>query len=509
MSCDEFTESPKGRRGIGVVQPQSGLDYPFVAPSDDVRYLFADFYLAYDDPGLYRTDVPAAEHPLRVKWLYGVGCAPASAPAWAPTPVHAADILIVDANDQTVFDSTQLVPAGGDSTYHKFDTRAWGPDYDIYEWIGNNAVCRLVVYKTWQPTDEPAPRNWPAHLVPESAVLDERTVTRMPKRLKSLRVKSGALTLDPGKRTGIIFGGGNNIRLATAALAAAGVRNETQITFIAEPGAGTGKYADCTADATSPIYSIGGARANEYGDFTITSGDCLWTRRPTALVAPGVVTPIYANSAPVIAIGSNCPACCDCPDYRETALYMNRVRNRYKKIGARTHEAKLLHENNIERWVTQRDCRLQKPLRAFLTPQFCPLLDVVLMFCNQQQRCAQSVTMTANFSTYPDNATAELVCGHTTMYAPGVAGKPFAIDGAWPVFSATLPPVDVGNSAYVKFRLRLTPNNYPYAVTVNLTGELDGAPILLEPSDPTSFAYGSDSAALSCDENGNTLECQQ
>lgn len=508
MSCDEYTESPEGRRGIGVIQPQSGLDYPFVAPSDDVRYLFADFYLSYDDPGFYRTNPPVAAHPLRVKWLYGVGCEASSAPEWAPTPVHAADILIVDANDQTVFDSTQLVPTDGDNSYQSFQKRAWGADYDIYEWIGNNAVCRIVIYKTWQPTDEPNPRNWPTHLVPESAVLDERAVTKMPKRLRSLKVRSGALTIGPLRRTGVVFGAGNNMLLSTAVDAASKVRKTTQVTFAVEPGAGTGKYSDCTTDPTAPIFAINGVKGNSYGDFTITAGDCIWIRRPTELVEPGVVTPVYTSGAPVITIGSNCPACCDCPDYREAALYMNRVRNRYKTIGARAHQVKLLHENNIERWAAQRECRLQKPLRVFLTPQFCPLLDVVIMFCNQCQSCASAVTLNAAFSVYP-TATAEVVCGYTTLYAPGVPGRAFTVEGTWPNFSTTLPPVDVGNSAYVKFRLRFTPRTYPYAVSVNLTGTNNGVPILAGCADGAAAAYGSDSAALNCDQYGNTLECQQ
>jgi hypothetical protein len=210
----------------------------------------------------------------------------------------------------------------------------------------------------------------------------------------------------------------------------------------------------------------------------------------------------------VIAVGSNCPACCDCPDYREAALYMNRVRNRYKVIGERAHQVKMLHENNIERWAVQRECRLQKPLRAILTPQFCPIMDVVLMYCNQCQQCASNVTLNAAFSVFPATTNAEIVCGYTALYAPGVNGRSFAVAGAWPNFSASLPPIDVGNSAYVKFRLRFTPHEYPYSVSVNLTGTNSGGAILAGCTSDAPAAYGSDSVALNCDENGNTPECQ-
>lgn len=515
MSCNEFVASPNGRRGIGVIQPQSGLDYPFVAPSDDIKYLIADFYLAYDDPGFYRPLIPVAQHPLRIKWLYGVGCETSSPPTWAPTPVHAADVLVVDANDQTVFDSTQLVPTGGDNSYQQFQKREWGTDYDIYEWIGNNAVCRIVVYKTWQPTNEPNPKNWPTHLTPQSAVLDERAVNKMPKRLRSLRVVANGATLGPYRRTGVVFDAGNNMTLSAAVDATARLRRDTQVTFAAEPGAGTGRYSDCTDDPTTPIFAINGARGNKYGDFTISAGDCIWVRRPTTIVAPGMVSPVYytdssrnIEKAPVITIGTNCPACCDCPDYRAAAEYMNRVRNRYKSVGNRAHQVKMLHESNIERWVAQRECRLQKPLRAFLTPQFCPMMDVVLMYCNQCQQCASAVTMNAQFSVFPA-ATAEIVCGYTSLFAPGIPGRTFNVAGTWPNFSVSLPPIDVGNSAYVRFRLKFTPRNYPYAVSVNLTGTNNGAPILAGCTSEAPVAYGSDTAALNCDQNGNTPECQQ
>lgn len=116
MSCDPIY-TPDGRRGIGVNQPQSGLDYPLIAPSADIQYLLADFYLAYEDTA------QEFVHPLRVKWLYGVGCAPNTAPSWAPTPTHAADILIVDATNRTVFNSTTLGP---DTGIARFASWCWG-----------------------------------------------------------------------------------------------------------------------------------------------------------------------------------------------------------------------------------------------------------------------------------------------------------------------------------------------------------------------------------------------
>lgn len=505
MSCADPTITPGGRGGIGVVQPQSGLDYPLVAPSDDVRYLLADFYLAYDDPGFYRSAETTRKHPLRIKWLYGVGCEPASSPSWAPAPIHAADILIVDTDNNTVFDSTQPVPAGGDPEYRRFIKRNWGPDYDIYEWIGNDAVCRLVIHKTWPPAFEISPKNWPIHLVPINAVLDERAVYKIPRRLRSLAVVSEDVEIGKVARIGVTFVAGNNMILESADSTARGQRQNTNVTLTAEPGAGTGKYEDCPDSPTQPIYRLNGATPNEYGDLVIAGPECIWIRQPTTLNINGRAVPVLTGGAATLAIGSNCPPCCDCPDYVDTALYMNQVARKYSSVGAFTHNVKLLHENNIDRWIEQRECRLQKPLRVLLTPQNCPLLDVVIMYCNQCHQCAENGALSINFSTFPAGATASVECGYTSLNAPGYNNVEYALQGTYPTFNALLPPVDLGSSAYVKFRLRFDPANYPYLVAATLTGTTNSSPLLIGCEPLALVASVTASAALNCNTDGGTV----
>lgn len=497
MTCPSFQLSASGRQSIGVNQPQSGLDYPLVAPSDDIRYLLADAYLTYDDPALYNPSLTAAQHPLRIKWLYGVGCETSSAPGWAPTPTHAADILIVDANDNTVFNSTALVPLNGDATYQSFAKRAWG-DYDIYEWIGNDAVCRIVVYKTWPAEFQIAPKNWPTHIVPTAAVLDERAVYRMPKRVRTMRfIDQGAL-LKSARRSHVVFASGNNMALTTVPVTSA--RAITNVNFDATPGGGAGQYSDCTEDPTTAIYRINGATPNAYGDFLISAADCLWLRQPTA-IANGRATP----TAHTLSFGSDCGPCCDCADYVDVAKYMNSTQAKYAQLGSRTSTIKLLHEGNIDRWLEQRNCRLQKPLRVLLTPQYCPVIDVVLMYCNQCLPCANEPELSATFSVFPDTATAEVVCGYTTMYAPGVPGRSVNVSGTWPTFTVKFPPLTLGNSAYVKFRLKFTPKTTAYAVTAELTGTVDGEEIYPSCGTSGSPATAMDTQLLNCAPDGTTI----
>lgn len=516
MNCEDFTITPAGRAGIGVVQPQSGLDYPLVSPSEDIRYLIADFYLAYDDPGFYRTSSPLRQHPLRIKWLYGVGCEAAVQPVWAPTPVHAADILVVDANDVAVFDSTQLVSANSDPNYFEFSQRSWGDDYEIYQWVGSDAVCRLVVYKTWPPSaiaeadaahfsaDELVKKHWPVHLAPTDAVLDERAVYKMPRRVRSIRV-APALAASAFRRAGATLAAGNNMVIASAAPGLNDLRRNTEITFNVEPGAGTGKYEDCPEEPTSPIYQINGVTPNEYGDIVIAGPSCMFVRQPTAIEGDGV-RPVRTSGSATLALNTDCSPCCDCADYVAVAEYMTRVGNQYVRIGARTHETKLLHESNIDRWAEQRECRLSRPLRVLMTPQNCPLLDVVIMFCNQCQTCAENVKLAVEFSSFPTVSSAAVVCGYTFLYAPGYPGVEFTLQGSYPNYEARLPKVDVGNSAYVKFRLRFSPKTAPYTITAVLTGTNAGLPILAGCENNKPAASATATASLNCDASGGTIQ---
>jgi hypothetical protein len=92
------------------------------------------------------------------------------------------------------------------------------------------------------------------------------------------------------------------------------------------------------------------------------------------------------------------------------------------------------------------------------------------------------------------------------MYAPGVSGEKVLLQGAWPNFSVALPPVDVGNSAYVKFRLKFDPKNYPYAINGTLTGTKGDGPIRAgcDESKPAAVAFAV--KTLNCNAEGNNIE---
>jgi hypothetical protein len=478
------------------------LDYPLVDPSPDIQYLLADAYLAIESNDL------TATAPFRIKWLYGVGCAALSAPSWAPTPTHAADVLIVDANDVAVFNST----LSGVS----FSTWCWGLkktsgscnstyDYKIYEWQSGAAVCRFVVYQTWPTSadglDENSTRDFATNIAPAAAVLDERAVYRIPKRVKSF-VLPGATSSANVKITNATLdvSAGLNTLLTTSDVQARGLRSTRQVTIAAIAGTGLGKYVDC-AETQPVIRSLNGISGP---NVLLSAGDCLWAHVPTTYnAATGKLTPQRTNNRATQQVGSNCPACCTCSDYVDIATYMNNTRDRYKFIGSEAGDVLVLHSDNITRWEAQRNCRLQKPIKACMTAQVCPYIDVAAQYCNNCTDCAHDVVLTINMAAYPDN-TAEPVCNYSMITTPTLKQGLFNLDGSWPTFTARLGDVDAGNSASVSFRL-LFAEAQATTVKVTVTGASAEGPIKAGCEANAPLAAGIASKALYCDDSGNTI----
>jgi hypothetical protein len=501
MSCPDFSLSSFGRRGIGVIQPQSGLDYPFVAPTPDIRYLVADFFLSYDDPAEYdggNTFTP----PLRIKYLYNVGCEENTPPAGFPTPrtANEADIVVVDADDRVVFDSTVGAVTAAEE--------AWSADYKIYRWQNSSSTCALVAYTTWAATDDDK-RNHAKYLAPANAILEARAVYKMPRRLKTLRVQSGGTTSSP--ISGLVnFRNGYNTTLVAAAPVVNNFRINTPVVFNAVAGTGLGKYQNCgtdeTGEAVQPIRKINGIPTTT-GDFLLSGTDCVWSRRPTLRTNDNGLNP---SGVVHQQIGADCPPCCECSDYVDTALYMNQVQSQYMLIGERVNDVKLYHEQNVARWLDQRLCSVN-PLKLLLVPQRCPYMDIVLMLCNPCQDCVLSSRLTLTL-TPTITSPATLVCGYTAFYAAGINGRPIPITetqlAGSSSFSAQFPIIRGGGTAYLKFRVKFQERSQ-YVIDGALTANLNtGEPILTgcadTPSEDRQIAVATRSEALYCTPEGQT-----
>lgn len=513
MSCPEFVYTPQGRQGIGVIQPQSGLDYPLVQPSEDIRYLLADFYLSYDDRGEYVETAAPTVFPLRIKYLLNVGCEPNDLPAGAPLPTHEADIVIVDANGTEIL-NTAAVEA-------TCTVRDWGDNYKIYEWLTPDATCRLVAHTTWK-TGEPEPQTYLQHLQPNNAVLDARTIEKLPKRLRSLSVRQRSGTVVNGPYVGnITFKNNYNTAIVAAETTTNNFLVNTRVTLSAVAGSGAGYFPVCgdgydeetNEPIPQPIKSINGVGPTAPGDFFVSGNDCIYVRRPTLVNDLATIPSPTAQQA----VGADCNPCCACSDYVSTARYMNSLRDEYKLIGERVKEVKVIHEANINKWNDKRDCSINNPLKLIVVPQCCPLVDIVLMVCNPCQTCYPPTTLTLTLAYPIADPDFELVCGSTTLYTPdsetaNTGLNLIPIPGGLQI-QAQIPQIKAGGSSFVKFRLKaLAPT--AQATVATLTGVFsDGTPIKTgcpdeTPIDDRIIAMATKPVLLNCSGDGrDTRPC--
>lgn len=538
MSCSNFVTTHAGRRGIGVAQPQSGLDYPLVDPSDDIKYLIADLYVAFDDVNdnnAYRSG-NGAQPPYRISALYGVGCIDNSPAPDFLTPQHLADIVIKDAANQIVFDSTKSF---FDTNFTK---KAWSENYDIYTWQTQFGFCRLVAHATWpinvDEVDEDARRHYNKYLSPVNAIIDARAVYKMPRRLLGLRVKNGGVFSPWSRRKNITLASGYNTTLRAGEKTITNFRGDTRVVLAAVTGTGLGKFVNCTdIEPNKPIMQINTAQPTATGDFFLSATNCMWARKPTAVLettsdnVPAVIGPLPNVGQQ---IGADCKPCCSCQDYVNTAKYMNETSFRYSLIGQRASQIRSYHSDNVSRWNDQRVCSLQRPLRLLMVAQRCPYVDVIMQVCNPCETCLDASRLSVDIEVGGlDGATTNdmLVsqeCGYTAMYAPNVNGKAVGITSETTEtgfrYSVAFPQLRPGDSAYVTFRLKFVlpdpdaeeqpafkrPNG-PYPITGTLTGTMlaTGLPLLNNCSNADGIpAVATYTQTLYCNEDGTTeLPC--
>lgn len=499
--------NPWGRDPIGVSQPPgTGYDFPFIWPSTDIQYLLADACLIYDDEHDYHPlSAPELVLPFRVAWLYGCGTRENTPPEGSPTPIHDADILIVDANGTTVFDSTTSDPKDA------FTARDWTDRLRIYEWRKEWATMRIVTHTAWPPVSSPEPREYDLYLSPESAILDPRAVFRLPKRVRSLTVVLERIT----DARIVNFQNGYNTTIAhTGTATAPGRRWVEQVTFGAAAGSGDGRYPGCEVQPLV-IRRINEIGPNTQGNFFWAATDCYWVRRPTRIASdvPLLLVPTLPTIDPTLTdleiaelyptvmehkwphsrneahlqVGSDCKPCCDCPQYVDVARYLIETRNRYAALGREAEEVRDLYAANRARWLASRTCFHRRPLRLFMQPQRCPFMDVVIMFCNQSDRCVREVELMVHF----DGPNATVLPGFT--FITGAKTSPGRISaeteyydmlGAYPTLGAFWDAVQPAQSVSAKFRLDFGNCDDPAVITGTLTGTARGEPILVDMKPP-------------------------
>jgi hypothetical protein len=447
-SCVDYVYDEYGRERIGVDQPQGGSNYPFVAPSDDIKDLIADLFLSYKD------DTCGYTLPFRIKWLYGFGCQGAYVPVGHK---YAYDLLIEDAEGVVVFDSREAT---------SFHQQAWGSRLLVLQWETAEEVLRVVKFLAW--SQEETPRDYPLYFEPVNSTLDDRVAEKLPLRVRSITV--GDYTL----RRDITLKNGYNTTLEAADTPATGSRRGSTLVLSGEPGTGLGRFPPECGETVIPIRRINNIPGNEKQNFLLDARKCYRVERPIFAVikdsAPRQVQVVDHQ----LQLINDCGPCCTCDDYIAVYEAIRRLRDRYADLIARAQTVRDGYKNIRLRWQDHASCVQANGLRLIMQPVCPKRVAVAVAWCNATGECVRNVILPLQFvyeETYCPTVTADtdpegtwdeggsVTCG--SAYRNGNAltsnqrgrREPYTVGGSWPCFWVQFDSIDPGQMGSVSFTM--------------------------------------------------------
>lgn len=465
-------EVSRGRQPIGVNQPpNSGTNYPFIRPSSDVQHLLGDFYLSYKET------TSCYLHPFKISWLYGFGSEDPSSPTGI-SPLHDHDIQVKDSSGVIVFNS-----ALNDVTYREF---VWGDRFLILEWELDDAsktICRATKFLGWDSYSTDA-QEYSKDFVPVDGTLDPRTYNKLPPRVESILY--GLNTI----KGNIEFAEGNNISLAvnpeqmdladlnledfgvtTEGVVSVGKRLTNRINISSEPGDGLGVRVACDTPSTPEVRRIGGSVGNDWQNLTLDSGrDCIRSQRPVGLQSHyprqfryAWTTPPGDDSEPESAyeLLNDCATCCDCDYFARTYQGLKRQWFLYQDIATDALSARDVHNRNIIRWNTEKECRENDPLRLVTLVQPDCKAVFSLTFGNTSECCLINVHVRITMQ-YSGSESEDILvkdCEVTKRDQPPARGEEYEgpeeyqLVGDYPVWDIVFNHLSPGEIGRVTFKL--------------------------------------------------------
>lgn len=395
----------RGRQPIGINQPPSGGSlYPFVNPSTDIKFLLGDFFISFDD----LTD--SFVYPLRVKWLYGFGTNSVTPISGYPAPTHAQDILIVDANNIIVFDSTQAT---------SFKTTDWDSRLTIVEWESDDIVCRCTFHYEWTAGDiaNGSTITYDDYIVPANGELQADTWYKLPKRVKSIVVGTQSVA-----KTKVVFKEGYNVGLnANVELTplnidlpvftrskqlTTGTRLTNQVVISAAPGLGLGVYPACT-DTQPKLKKLNGAVGNSYQNFIFDSEACLRNQRPVGLLTSNPRVFDYGafelnslESKSTLKLSNDCTCCCACEYFARTYQGLKRQWFLFKDIATEVEKTRDNFQNNINRWNIQKQIRETDNIRIRISVDGNCKIRYGIALCNSSKCCLSNIRVYVTWVQY-------------------------------------------------------------------------------------------------------------
>ena len=289
-------------------------DYPFVEPSEDIQGLIVDAFLSfsgvvYDGIVLKRiTKHSPVQYTVRFE----------------------------DTDGRLVFETENF-----SGTYKH---TVWGTYYELLYWETSTVTLKMIVRS----------QNKDSYLIyPQNGLLDARALSPYPRITSAIKVFNDEESVNAAKH--INFVEGTNIKLDERVFTD-GVRNVTEITISAIPGAGAGKAdsickqrneQEDTEETESLLYTINGIKPDVNGNFYIQTDGC-HTVRGTMHVS----------------IGNDCAPCCKCEDMSDFARVLNDVEDLYYKLGGKSDAL----VDNYTKEVTKLEEKLAEQLSTDNSP---------------------------------------------------------------------------------------------------------------------------------------------
>lgn len=410
--------------------PGGGTDYPFPA-ENDLAGRVLDVYLSYADPECSH-DLPFS--------------------------------LTVAGTTYTVRDAGGTTVAAGDAG--DADTTVWG-DRTVYQWVGEAAVLRVVVR-----TDL---------IADGSGALDPRTANRVAGRVESLAVSTDVS--GTRRKTGdVALANGYNTTLTYLEPALTdGGRYVRQVRLDVSPAAGLGRAPGCE-ELEPVVRSVNNVRAAAGGNVVLTAGGgqddgrCFRIYTPTAITATSPRTAGLTHGANTVRISSDCAPCCTCTQYVRTYEGLRRMVSRWQSLVNDAQSARDVYAANRERWIAQRSCRLNRPLRATAGSMAACLVPVSAAFCNMSRTCLKPlelrITVDAGEVIVPEFYGPAFVSGSSTngdeKYVPAVE-----VVGGKVTFVTTFPYADPQSTSQVRFRVKIPGCTDGMVVKVTATAHAD------------------------------------
>jgi len=492
-TSSSYQLSPTGRKPIGPDQPPHGANsnYPFVKLSTDIQKMLGDFYLSYDDP-----DCEYAL-PFRIAWMAGFGSLDVPEPPGFPTKVHKKDLLVVDANDKVVFDSTKAID---------YVEIPWAGRLESIEWTTNNKICRVTRHTAFKPGDTPI--FYDTFITPENGQLDERTYRANPRRVTSFKV--GLVTV---KAENVIWDEGFNLSMTPQdPVSAEGGRRVQPIVFTARPGDGIGRVPACE-DVDPLVRRINNIQPDGAGNFVLDTSGCYRIQRPTQLVndRPRTVELGHPDltaeqAAAAIQVFNDCGPCCECDDFVNTYEGVRRLENRYFGLGQRAEAARDQYALNLARWNAGRDCRINNPFRLVVQQEYGCTVALGLNHCNLTEGCIRPLYIRLTLQVYKDGVidpsvtATTFVCPETVRNGTdtGYEDDVYEMAGTYPVFDTKFGLADPQQPAKLRTRLKFSGCDNGHALKITMSAHYedvlkdDGTPA----NTPPVLTPGGDIATL-------------